>query len=278
MSERPRLSNDELDARYERDGYVVVRGAAASIVRPLLSTHRRLVGKTPAGFHSTPYFQDLELKRAVHRELTAALSPVVDELVTGHRVLLSSFISKRRGADGVMPPHQDWTFVDEPDASSMNFWVPLVDVDRRNGALSVLPGGQRVPPNIRGSGTDNSFARVEQFAAGRMVELEMSAGDVVIHDHRLLHASPPNTRRRPRVVAGCALVPADVPALHYRQIAPGRLEKFELEDRFFTDHTYGDPTFPPSARLLGTVEHHNPVFDEADLLALAGPVAPVEDG
>ena len=278
MSERPRLSNDELDARYERDGYVVVRGAAASIVRPLLSTHRRLVGKAPAGFHSTPYFQDLELKRAVHPELTAALSPVVDELVTGHRILLSSFISKRRGEEGVMPPHQDWTFVDEPGASSMNFWVPLVDVDRRNGALSVLPGGQRVPTNIRGSGTDNSFARVEQFAAGRMVELEMSAGDVVIHDHRLLHASPPNSRRRPRVVAGCALVPADATAVHYRQVAPGRLEKFELEDRCFTDHTYGDPTFPPRARLLGTVEHHNPVFDEADLLALSGPVAPAEDG
>jgi len=271
MSQRPRFRDHQLDERYERHGYVVVPGAARSVVRPLLEVHRSTVGSAPAGFHSTPYSQDAEQKLAVHRQVSAALRPVVEDLLTGHRILLSSFISKRRGAEGVMPPHQDWTFVDEPEAVSMNFWVPLVDVDRRNGALSVLPGGHRVPANIRGSGTSNSFSQVEAFAAGRMVEVPMAAGDVILHDHRLLHASPPNTRRRPRITAGCALVPVGCTAVHYRQVSPGRLERLVLEDRFFTDFTYGDDDLPPSARPDGTIHHENPVFAESDLTALDGP-------
>ena len=271
MSQRPRMQDPELDARYERDGYVVVRGAARSVVRPLLDAHRTLVGRAPAGFHSTPYSTDSGQKLAVHRAVTAALGPIVDELVSGHRVLLSSFISKRRGSDGVMPPHQDWTFVDEPAVASMNFWVPLVDVDHRNGALSVLPGGHRVPGNIRGSGTANSFAHIEEFAAGRMVEMPMAAGDVILHDHRLLHSSPPNTRRRPRITAGCALVPVDSQAVHYRQVSSGRLERYLLEDRFFTDLTSGAGDLPPSARLVETLHHENSMFTESDLTALEGP-------
>ena len=265
MSRRPRFRDAALDERYEQVGYVVIPGAARSAVRPLRRVHRRLMGRVPAGFHSTPYSSDAELKRAVDSEIRRLLLPVVDRLLTGHRPLLASFISKDGGGAGAMPPHQDWTFVDEPESSSMNFWVPLVDVDARNGAMSLLPGGHLVPHNIRGTGTDNSFREIEPVAASRMVEVPMRAGDVVVHDHRVLHSSPPNRRRRPRIVAGCALVEAHTPAIHYWQSAPGTLQRYRLEDRFFTDHTFGADQPPPSAHPDRTIEHENPVFGEQDL-------------
>lgn len=273
MSRRPTFRDREQDAAYERDGFVLIPGAARHVVRPLRKVHRRLVGKAPAGFHSTPYFDDPELKRSVNTEIQALLLPVADSLLEGHRPLLASFISKRRGPDGVMPPHQDWTFVDEPEYSSMNFWVPLVRVDHGNGAMSVLPRGHEVPHNIRGSGTPNSFCQIEEVAARRMVEVPMRAGDVLVHDHRLLHASPPNTRRRPRVTAGLALVPLGAQAVHYWQTGPQTVDRHVLEDRFFTDHTYGSDHLPASARKVDTIEHDQPVFDEADL-----PDAGVSDG
>lgn len=275
-SQRPRFRDPELDGLLEELGFVVLRGAGLDLIRPAQRLHRQVVGTVPPGFHSTMYSADDTAKRRVNEGLTSLFTPLLDSLFLDHRPLLSSFVTKGRGSDGKMPPHQDWTFVDEPGGSSFNVWVPLVDVDQRNGAMSVLPRGHRLPRTIRGTDTTNSFRQIEPLVAARMVSLDMRAGDVLVHDHRVLHGSPPNARRRPRVVAGCAVVPLGVQVVHYRSVAPGRLDRYHVDDRFFTDHTYGSAELPPSAHLTGTVEFVNPVFDTGDLdrLDALGAVAP----
>lgn len=270
MAVRPVLRDAALDRRLAEKGFVVIPRAARRAVPSLRRAHRRLVGTAPPGFHSTPYSSDATHKSAVNQAILAALLPAVDDVMTGHRALLASFISKGRGDGGTMPPHMDWTFVDEPGSSSLNFWVPLVDVAHRNGAMSVLPYSHRVPFTIRGSGTDNPFAEIEDDVSEQMVELPMRAGDVLIHDHRLLHSSPPNLARSTRVVAAIALVAEGATACHYRQERPGLLSHYVLDDSFFTDHTYGDESMPASAHLVGQVEFRNPIFGAHDLLAGRG--------
>lgn len=265
MAGRPEFRDHALDDRFEEYGYVVVPGAARRQLRPLRRIHRSLVDHVPPGFHSTPYSSDHAHKKAVNIGIQEALLPVVDTLLCRYRPLLASFISKGSDESGRMPPHMDWTFVDEPEFSSMNFWVPLIDVDHYNGAVSVLPRGHRVPHTIRGSGTDNPFDEIEGEVAKLMVEHPMRAGDVLIHDHRVLHASPPNRTRRPRVVAAMALIPEHAKAVHYRKEADGSLVRYELEDRFFTDHTYGEAQLPASAHRVAPVGFRNPQLRLADL-------------
>ena len=267
-SQRPRFRDAQLDLILEDLGFVVLRGAGVDLIRPARRLHRQVAGSVPPGFHSTMYSSDDTAKRRVNEGLTSLFTPLLDRLFVGHRPLLSSFVTKGRGAEGTMPPHQDWTFVDEPGGSSFNVWVPLVDVDQRNGAMLLLPRGHRLPRTIRGTDTTNPFERIEHLVVPRMVSLDMHAGDVLVHDHRVLHGSPPNARRRPRIVAGCAVVPQGAEVVHYRSVAPGRLDRYQVEDRFFTDHTYGAAALPPSARPTGAVEFANPVFEAGDLEAL----------
>lgn len=256
---RPRLRDPNLDAALLEDGYVVIPGAARSRVRALRQVHRSAMGRVPAGFDST-FYRANSVKRDVNTRLLEALAPVLADLLAEYRPLLVNFVTKGRSPDGAMPPHQDWTFVEEPDASSLNVWIPLVDVDHRNGAMSVLPGGHLMPPTLRGTDTPNAFREIEELALAHMVELPMRAGDVLVYDHRLLHATPPNRRRRPRIVAGCAVIGASAAPIHYRQLAPGQLELYEIDPAFFTEHTYGADVFPPCARRVGTVAFDQPTF------------------
>lgn len=264
---RPQLRDRALDLQLQDRGYVVVPGAAAAVVPGLRAAHRQLVGRVPPGFHSTPYTRDPETRRQVHERLVALLGPVVEHELEGARPILGSFVTKRRGSDGRMPPHMDWTFVDERVAASLNFWVPLDDVDGRNGAMEVLPTSHRVAGTIRGLGTENPFAEIEPDVARQMVTLPMRAGDVLVHDHRLLHSSEPNLSRRPRLVAALALVPATAPAVHFRQAGPGELVRYDIDDRFFVDYVYGDEEVPSSARVVGHVRFVNPTLTLEDLRA-----------
>lgn len=270
---RPRLKDPRLDAELEEQGYVLVPGAGRERLRAMRRAHRRTMGRVPAGFDSTIYSSDETRKRTVHRELLGAMAPILDTLLTGHRPLMSSFVTKgfvtkAHPETGTMPPHQDWTFVDEDVSSSLNVWIPLVDVDDRNGALSLLPGGHRMPFTVRGTDTPNPFRAVEEAVAAQMVELPMRAGDVLVHDHRVLHSSPPNRRRRPRVVAGCAVIADAAAPIHFRQVGPDRVARYELDPSFYLEHTFGADTLPPSARWAATVDFEQPVFTDRDLLGL----------
>jgi hypothetical protein len=265
MTQRIQLRDPELDRRYERDGYVVVPGAMSDVVKTMRQIHRDLVGAVPEGFDSTMYSAEADVKEQVHARLAETLAPGLDRLLVEHEVLLTNFVTKRRGDASAMPPHQDWTFVDEPLVSSTNVWVPLVAVDHRNGAISVLPRGHQVPQAIRGSGTPNPFQLIEAEVAAQMVELRMRPGDALVHDHRVLHASPPNRRRRPRLAVACAVLPPGTPTVHYRQVAPGMLERFRVAPEFFREHTYGEEDLPASASSDGPVAWEQPLFALDDL-------------
>jgi hypothetical protein len=106
-----------------------------------------------------------------------------------------------------------------------------------------------------------------------MVTVPMEAGDVLVHDHRLLHASEPNQSRRARLVAALALVPESTPTIHFRQTGPGELVRYDLDDQFFVDYVYGDEELPASAREVEHVSFENPTFTLEDLRAAGVEVA-----
>lgn len=272
-SDRPVLRDSTIDDELLAEGYVVLRGAARPIVRELRRVHRQFVGRAPAGFHSTMWSSDTDHKRTVHGRLVEALTPLLDEVFLDYRPMLANFVTKARGDGGVMPAHRDWTFVDEAaGASSVNVWIPLTDVDGRNGGISVLPRSHRLAATIRGTDTSDPFSPVGDVVRSNMVELPMSAGDVLIHDHRVLHGSPPNQRRRARLATACAVVAADAQLVHYKIGDDGVMRRYRITDSFFLRHTFGSASLPEDVVLVGDVEFTDPVIDEADLAALTGAV------
>ena len=52
---------------------------------------------------------------------------------------------------GVVPPHQDWTFVDEVAVLVGDDLVPVDGCQRRNGALGLIKGSHRFYDHVRPS-------------------------------------------------------------------------------------------------------------------------------
>ena len=82
------------------------------------------------------------------------------------------------------PPHQDWSSI-ESSMDSIVVWVPLVDVDDKNGSVIIYPGSHKLGPLPFKS--NNGFAEVERIGKGIQPNFEI--GDIVIFSTLLIHES-----------------------------------------------------------------------------------------
>jgi ectoine hydroxylase-related dioxygenase (phytanoyl-CoA dioxygenase family) len=132
-------------------------------------------------------------------ERVAALAEAID--ATDLR-WISGYLSVKEPHTGALDWHQDWWCWDHPASygpatPQVALLVYLSDTDEATGALRVRPGSH-------------------QGRAGEPVTLGLRAGDAVVLDYRVLHATHPNhaARRRDAVLLSFApdwaALPADI--------------------------------------------------------------------
>lgn len=118
--------------------------------------------------------------------------------------------------------HQDVTYWGLQPPEAHTAWVAIDDSDPENGCMRVIPGSHKNGIATHGESTQaGNLLSVNQEIPDELVDtsqafdLELSAGQLSIHDGQLYHASNPNTSQRRR----CGLT--------LRYIAP-HVEQIEL--------------------------------------------------
>ena len=82
------------------------------------------------------------------------------------------------------PNHQDWSSM-EASLNSLVVWVPLVDVNKKNGSIIIYPGSHK--NGVLPFKTNGGFAQVEY--EGESIQPELEIGDIVIFSTMLVHKS-----------------------------------------------------------------------------------------
>jgi len=140
------------------------------------------------------------------RVLDAAQSLIGEDILA----FLMMFIYKPPGVpQSVHPFHQDAVFFPfEPQQSCVGVWIPLDPVREENGTLCVVPGSHRLDVRKHELRDGINFGAVaaqdvegnEKFH-DEAVAMEMSPGDCLLFNTRLLHRSGGNrTERHRRVI------------------------------------------------------------------------------
>lgn len=88
-----------------------------------------------------------------------------------------------------LSPHQDWPSV-QGSLDGLVVWIPLVDVDRNNFPLEVVPGSH-INGLMNTHGTGNEIRQLEMSKCNEMewVPVEVSVGDVVFMSNFTVHRS-----------------------------------------------------------------------------------------
>ncbi len=230
-----------VQTEFETNGYAVIDFIDAGQVAELKAFYHGL-NHTPTstrGFQVSLDNPSPEFVRTVSEKLFDTVRASVEKHFKSYNMFTASFVTKGYDPQGVVPPHQDWTFVDEAEYWSATIWCPLVDVDFDNGALGVIKGSHRLYDHVRPSPSpryEPPFRDQLSLIFPFLTLIPLKAGQAIVFNNKTIHGSPPNISADVRVAFGIGITQEQAPLRHYYML-PGRetptMEGFEVTPEFF---------------------------------------------
>jgi hypothetical protein len=209
------LKDSALDEALLTQGFVVVPFLDSRQVQELLHFFEDNHQSAIPGFYATAHCTDIAFRKKMNAQIQTVFAPSIENYFQQCRPLGGSYIVKSSTQEERLHPHQDWSIVDETQHRSFNIWVPLVDLNPQNGAIRVLPGSHMWLENYRGPQIQDSLFESNELIWQHMTTLQMKAGEALIYDHRLYHASYPNQTDDLRIATVFGIIPENAALFYY---------------------------------------------------------------
>ena len=258
---------------FDRQGFVTVPFINRDIVIKLDYVFNDLHPELPdGGFVSGSYSSDYNYKKTASEKILQAFSESYEKILQDYRTIGGAFLFKMPSENSELMMHQDWTIVDEQKYYALNVWVPLTDINEKNGALMVLPGSHfKGLQTLRAPTLPFFFSGNENMLKEYLVPLYVKAGEAVIINQSLVHYSPANVsgKIRKAITAGVVSQAAQI-CYYFKDPSSenGEVEKYEQEESFlirFDDFFRDIVNRPTFGKRVGSIDYKSPVLDKPAL-------------
>ncbi|MDA9121145.1 phytanoyl-CoA dioxygenase family protein [Flavobacteriales bacterium] len=226
------MNDPELNKKLVIQGYVTLPVLSVSQVDEFRELYKKHHPTDPDTFYKSYFSNDRDYKLAVEAAIIDAFQETLTKYFIDYHSFGGMFVIKPKGENGQIPPHQDWSFVDETKYWSLNAWCPLIDTTGENGNIQILPGSHLFRDTIRGSGTPDHYYNLHDRIQADVVDIPLNAGECVFFHHGILHCSTFNNNESARVSLGLSLVQKTAP-IEYHFLNEGD----EFADRYLIDNT-----------------------------------------
>ena len=269
------LKDPYLQQQLQLNGFVkfpFLKGETVERLKRLFAVHESSHVFKGKFHHSTFHIGN----RAVSEQVDTDIRNIIAEEIANHfsdyELFVANFMIKEPGNESEVVPHQDWTYVDEPQYMSLNLWIPLQDVFEENGCMTFLPRSHSLYETLRTSPYyPNLFDNVMPLAKKNMVPVPMKAGEAVLFSHATLHGSTINRsqERRLNVVQGIYSKGAQ---LHHYFMVKEEDEKIKQYDITINDfYNLQDLQKPGTLNAVREFKFNFPQLDEKEFLKFYPP-------
>jgi len=224
------MNDDQLEAQFQRDGYVEIpfisKEEVAGLWQKFYDTLPRSGGQITAGetgvegtrlitYDFTFIDKNIEYKKEVFKIITDYFKPHVEKWLADYKPVIANYIRKKTDT-GEVPLHQNWAFADERKVCTVSIWCPLIDSFRENGTLQVVPGSHKRFGEVRGPMIPWELDNIKnEIISDYLIPLNVKAGNAVVLDDSIVHYSAVNNTNELRLAIQLILIPNEVPSIHY---------------------------------------------------------------
>ncbi len=255
--------NENFYEQLKENGYVEIPFLKEFEVEKLLSFFSSHHSHLPEGMYASSHHPDFNFRKEMNKMIKQTCERAIKDTFSNVRPLGATFMVKNSGANGSLHPHQDWNIVDETKFNSYNIWLPLVDVDTSNGTLLVLPKSHLLQNNIRGLHIHSVWEEVLQEVKKQLIPLNVKAGNAIVYDHRLLHASDINSTSKPRITVVYGIIPEEAPMYFYYG-NNNEIEIYDCDEDFYFNFDINKG--PTNLNLFKKVSNPNISITKQDII------------
>lgn len=234
---------------FEEKGYVILPFLDQTGVKALKNLFHSLEESKNDGFFTSMNLEKVPDRFRVDAGIKEVMEAKAKSLLPGYRSLMGNFTIKKPGHSSELRIHLDWSVVDERKHQSIGIWLPLSDVNEKNGALGVMEGSHRIGHSFRGSMV-NFVAFEDEISSRPFLEtikkeysatlLCVPAGHAVVYDLSLAHFSPPNLSEEIRLATNLMMIPEDAQPVHYFREGAD-IRTLEVDTDFFLSRNMVEP-------------------------------------
>lgn len=281
----PIFKNPEHQQFFEEEGYLVLPLLNEEEVKHLTEYYEGLQLNDSQGFGFHVSMDDLTLEDNlnVRKKIWDTILPKMETYLENFKPFVASFVVKESNPKGVVPAHQDWSFVDQEEQGycSITCWTALVDTELDNGCMGVIKKSHKLMQNHRPSPSPQTPVPLSEHMFSifpYLTTLEMKAGEVLFFDNRTFHASPPNTTSEIRLAAGVGITQKDANLVHYHLKSDGNkdtLLKYAIDEDFFLKYNnaklaklYDEKGSIEAYDLVEELPYHYDKYTSEELVAL----------
>ena len=249
-----------LEDEISTNGYVVLKNAVdIGVCNDLFTFFSQSPTSDVRKFTISNWSNDLSYRQETYSAISQALTPVSEKYLSDYKPVMGVYTVKKPGVESDMLLHQDWSLVDESSFRSVSIWLALCDMNHINGNLQVAPQSHNYAGFPRGMNVPIPFEELRQkMMREYLIDLPLSAGDVIIFDHRLIHASPTNNGDMLRLAAVLAMIPSEADLIHY-YYDPAKKNELEVlkmnEEGFRLMNFFDSPNRPPHIYKMASVPY-----------------------
>ena len=190
----------------ERDGFAIFRNVLDPDLIAEASAHVDWLAKRhpdlrPENYHHVLMRTDPFWVRLVS---DPRLLDIAQQFIGPNIALFASHYICKPAGDGLpVLWHQDGAYWPLDPMDVVTLWLAVDDADRENGCMRVVPGTQALDlkelrRNAQVESVLGSETPAEFFDESKAVDIELKAGDVSVHNPRIVHGSDANTSSRRR--------------------------------------------------------------------------------
>lgn len=246
------LKDESINNSLIHKGFVVLPMLTESEITIFNNLYKKWHPTDPKEFYKSYFSNNVEYKNEVEQTILKYCTPKLEEYFVEYLPFGAMFVVKPKGEKGHIPPHQDWSFVDETLHWSLNMWLPLQDVDENTGTIRFLEGSHFFMQTIRGAETPELYSHLKNEIELNLTDISLKAGEAVFFYHGIVHCSHYNENDNARVCLGLSLVQTNVPIyFHFLKQNEELPDKFEVNTSFFINYAHNRDKMPDRGNYLG---------------------------
>jgi ectoine hydroxylase-related dioxygenase (phytanoyl-CoA dioxygenase family) len=251
----PIFKDLKLQEQFEREGFVKLKLFAPEQIAKLRDYYEEVKQEHEAAMQDHSLYSSVETGNA---DLLMKLDHIVKEttkeqvesIFQNYQTLISNYLIKDHGEKTELMPHQDLSFVNEPNECSFNLWIPLQKTDKSSGQLRVLKGSHLIRETLRVVPQyPRPFVGFQDIIRELFTDIETEVGDCVVINHAVIHGSTTNLTGKPRVAVILAMcsAPADIYYYYMPNEDNNSIEKYKMKAE---DYYYFKPDGRPEKGIL----------------------------